>query len=286
MSKIVDPFTLNQWYAVRTENKNGPDRTHRTRLLGVDIICQDDENGQVSIRRLDRTESQDSELPSRKRYGLVWTSLGMPESGIFEMPETEEEGRRHFVWDAVTVKTSGLRAIENFLDLAHFPYVHSGILGEEPLTEVTDYQVERINNEIWVKDCSFHQPKAAAIAEEGIHVNYIYRVPHPFVSILYKTCPLFPEKFDVIALMVLPREEDVCDIYTTASLFDNVNTDVEILHFQQKIFLQDRLILENQVPKLLPLGGRSEVSVRADAASIAYRRWLLDNGLSYGACTG
>ena len=32
--------------------------------------------------------------------------------------------------------------MENFLDMAHFPYVHSGYLGIEPHTEVRDYDVD------------------------------------------------------------------------------------------------------------------------------------------------
>jgi hypothetical protein len=35
-----------------------------------------------------------------------------------------------------------LRIVENFLDMSHFPYVHTGVLGEEPVTEVTDYRSE------------------------------------------------------------------------------------------------------------------------------------------------
>ncbi len=283
MSKTVDQFTLNQWYAVGTHESIYPGQPNKTRLLGEDILCECDETNQWVIHRLDRTGHKTTVLPAQEWYGLIWTSLGDPGPEIFQIPEFEEDGRRLFVWDAVTVKTSGLRAVENFLDLAHFPYIHTDILGAEPLTEVTKYQVNRRNNEIWVEDCAFHQPKAAAIAEEGIQADYIYRVPHPFVAILYKTCPLYPEKRDVIALMAQPQEEDLCDIYTMAAMFDNVTSDIDMLHFQQEIFLQDRLILENQVPKLLPLGSHTEIPIRADAASIAYRRWLLDNGLSYGA---
>ena len=48
------------------------------------------------------------------------------------------------------------------------------------------------------------------------------------------------------------------------------------------IFLQDRIILENQRPVLLPLEPRSEIPTRADATSIAYRRWLKEKGVTYG----
>ena len=52
--------------------------------------------------------------------------------------------------------------------------------------------------------------------------------------------------------------------------------------FQQLIFLQDRIILENQRPRLLPLEPRAEIPTRADASSVAYRRWLKEKGITYG----
>jgi phenylpropionate dioxygenase-like ring-hydroxylating dioxygenase large terminal subunit len=55
--------------------------------------------------------------------------------------------------------------------------------------------------------------------------------------------------------------------------------------FQHTIFGQDKPILENQVPKRLPLRPGSEVPARCDAASIAYRRWLQARGMRYGAIT-
>jgi phenylpropionate dioxygenase-like ring-hydroxylating dioxygenase large terminal subunit len=46
--------------------------------------------------------------------------------------------------------------------------------------------------------------------------------------------------------------------------------------------LQDRIILENQRPSLLPMGARAEIPTRADASSIAYRRWLKEKGITHG----
>ena len=47
-------------------------------------------------------------------------------------------------------------------------------------------------------------------------------------------------------------------------------------------FAQDMPILENQYPKLLPLDPRAETPIRSDRASITYRRWLSDLGVTYG----
>jgi hypothetical protein len=41
-------------------------------------------------------------------------------------------------------------------------------------------------------------------------------------------------------------------------LIDGVSPLTELIHFQQLIFLQDRIILENQRPTLLPLEPRGD----------------------------
>jgi phenylpropionate dioxygenase-like ring-hydroxylating dioxygenase large terminal subunit len=48
------------------------------------------------------------------------------------------------------------------------------------------------------------------------------------------------------------------------------------------IFMQDRIIVENQRPLALPLEPRLEIPTRADGSSIAYRRWLKEKGLRFG----
>jgi phenylpropionate dioxygenase-like ring-hydroxylating dioxygenase large terminal subunit len=63
---------------------------------------------------------------------------------------------------SIRVATSGLRVIENFLDMAHFPFVHTDILGAEPLTEVAAYDVEidEAADEIRAVNCRFRSPRA------------------------------------------------------------------------------------------------------------------------------
>jgi phenylpropionate dioxygenase-like ring-hydroxylating dioxygenase large terminal subunit len=56
-----------------------------------------------------------------------------------------------------------------------------------------------------------------------------------------------------------------------------------VRRFAQLIFSQDKPILENQLPKRLPLNPHAEIPVRADATSAAYRRWLRDSGIRFGA---
>jgi phenylpropionate dioxygenase-like ring-hydroxylating dioxygenase large terminal subunit len=102
------------------------------------------------------------------------------------------------------------------------------------------------------------------------------------VALLYKSCPNAPDRSDVIALFVQPTEPDRCCAHPVMFLLDATSPQSELIRFQQLIFLQDRIILENQRPRLLPLEPRMEIPTRADSASVAYRRWLKEKGLVYG----
>jgi phenylpropionate dioxygenase-like ring-hydroxylating dioxygenase large terminal subunit len=58
--------------------------------------------------------------------------------------------------------------------------------------------------------------------------------------------------------------------------------EATLREFQDRIFLQDRPILESQTPRRLPLAPGTESPVRADRMSLAYRRYLRELGLRYG----
>ena len=276
---MAEQAALDQWYC--TDNlADVPMGESVNRLLGVDLL----------VRRGEAVEvfAGDRALPIVLRYGFVWTSLGAPARDVPAMPEADEPDRRYVPCGAIAVAASGLRIVENFLDMAHFPFVHTDILGSEPHTEVASYdcEIRRDVDEVWATNCTFVQPKAAMSAEGAVAVDYTYRVMTPFTVVLYKTCPAEPDRLDVIALFVQPLDPGRCRVHPVMFLIDDVSAQADLVGFQQVIFLQDRIILENQRPVLLPLEPRSEIPTRADASSIAYRRWLKEKGLVYGTSLG
>ncbi|RVC43762.1 aromatic ring-hydroxylating dioxygenase subunit alpha, partial [Mesorhizobium sp. M4A.F.Ca.ET.090.04.2.1] len=252
----------------------------KTALMGEPIELRRGEDGNATV-----TGGNGRALPACIRYGHVWSSLGDPQKPLFAIPEADQPGRRLVDVGVVRVRCSPLRAVENFLDIAHFPFVHTDILGAEPHTEVQNYKVEirEDEDEVWATQVKFYQPQAAKSAEGGITTEYMYRVPAPTCSILYKTCPPRPGEWDVITLFVQPLAEDLCDVWPWMALFDDETPMTDLIHFQQTIFVQDRSILENQIPGLLPLDPGMEIPTRADLTSVAYRRWLKRHGYTYGA---
>ncbi len=287
MAKTDDPVALNDWYAVETLSDLTAE-PRRTRLLGQDIVLRRQGDGTPLVQEIDVSGRLGAALPVRERYGCLWTTLGAPSREIFEIPEAVESDRRFVICGWVKMRTSGPRVIENFLDMAHFPFVHADILGSEPHTEVPvyDYEIRRDVDEVWATNCRFFQPRIAVTEAAGDFVRLTYRVPSPFTVMLYRVCPSAPSRLDAIALFIQPMEEDLCRAQPVMFLVDAQSAHNDLLKFEQVIFLQDRIIVENQRPVRLPLEPRAETPTRADGSSVAYRRWLKEKGLRYGTIAG
>ena len=276
---LVDEMLWRDWHPVIiAADMAADDRPYQTTVLGTPLSYWRGQDG-YQVRRTDGGPCRIQE-----RYATVWVCLSDTPREFFAIPEFDEPDRRVVSAGSVRLHVSGLRVIENFLDMGHFPYVHTGYLGAEPHTEVLPYTVEidSASNEILATNCRFVQPRASAIAANPIEVSYIYRVARPYVTMLYKTCVPAPDRRDVIGLFVQPLSEEWCVAHTVMIYLDDVNSDEQLRKFQQTIFGQDLMILINQVPKRMPLEARLETPVRADAMSSAYRRWLRDHKIAYG----
>jgi len=203
-------YALDDWYpvAMTGELSNGQERA--TQLLSTDITLRGQPDGTMDVYQADK------KLLVQTAYNHIWTTLSDNPRPLFAIPEVNEQGRRLVPCGVVRVKCSPLRAVENFLDIAHFPFVHTGVLGSEPHTEVYKYDVNISGNdaEVIASNIKFYQPQASKSSAGGIDTEYIYRVPAAMVAVLYKTCPPKPECQDVIALFVQPLDEETCELHS------------------------------------------------------------------------
>ena len=275
-----DSMLVDDWHAVVGLEFLAARGSFRTRLLGVAIEVRSAGPEDVRAVRCDNGAA----LPARIRYGYVFTSLGEPARDIVDFPESREADRLRVSGSSLGVHASGLRVVENFLDVAHFPFVHTNYLGVEPYTEVEPYNVTVTgDNEIRVTECRFFQPHSSPSAEGGRMIEYEYQVCRPYTVCLRKANPIEPARSDFIALLLQPVTEERCVAHPYLAYLPHDLDAVTLRSFQQLIFGQDRPILENQVPRRLPLDPRAEIPVRSDASSLAYRRWLTAQGVTYGA---
>ncbi|RWP90102.1 MAG: aromatic ring-hydroxylating dioxygenase subunit alpha [Mesorhizobium sp.] len=278
-TRCVDRELLNDWHIVADQESLRQDTPFTTRLLGVDLAVHNRSN-KIEVIRSDTGAA----LKTAERYGFIWACLDKPWRDIIYIPEANEADRHLVSGGSIAVKVSGLRAVENFLDMGHFPFIHTGWLGEEPHTEVAPYKVEITpQDEVLATECKFYQPIASPTAKEGFVVEYIYKVIRPYTVALYKSNPIQKHRLDVITLFVQPVDEENCVAHPYLCYLKEGMDAATVRSFMQLIFAQDKPILENQVPKRLPLDPRAETPIRADAVSVSYRRWLRDRAVTYGA---
>jgi phenylpropionate dioxygenase-like ring-hydroxylating dioxygenase large terminal subunit len=276
----ADDVLVNDWHAVADLAMLKSEAAFATCLLGVQIEIRRLADGGIRVVRTDLGTA----VHSSERYGLVFACLGTPARDIPAFAEAEEDDRYHLTGGSIGVKVSGLRAVENFLDMGHFPFVHTGWLGIEPHTEVEPYKVEvTADDEVLATECKFFQPVASPTATGGMMVDYIYKVLRPYTVCLYKSNPIQTHRLDLIVLFVQPVDEEHCIAHSYLAYIKDNMTEGMVRWFMQLIFAQDKPILENQLPKRLPLDPRAETPIRADAVSVYYRRWLKQKGVTYGA---
>ena len=61
-----------------------------------------------------------------ERYGLVWMCPGEPAAGIPEIPQDTDSAYRRLNVDVELWRASATRLTDNFVDISHFPFVHTG----------------------------------------------------------------------------------------------------------------------------------------------------------------
>lgn len=275
-----DEVLLNDWHVVADAEVLSPEAPLQTTLLERSLSIRVNEVGEPIV-----TDAYDgSVILSKIKYGFVWACLGTPSRDIVHIPETFEQDRIMVSGGSFGVHVSGLRVVENFLDMGHFPFIHDGWLGEEPHTEVKPYKVHITeDDEVYATECVFYQPVASPTAEGGMMADYEYKVLRPYTVCLYKSNPAYPERMDYIALFIQPVSPERCIAHPYLCYINDGMTTETLRWFMQLIFSQDKPILENQLPKRLPLDPRAETPIRADKVAIAYRRWLQGHNVTYGA---
>ena len=275
---------LDAWYPILAADEMPRGGRRATTLLDTTLLIERTHAGAFTVLAQDSSEARNGApaLPLLEHYGYLWTTLGRPTDPLFSIPEYTEPDRRNMNGASLAVRASAPRVVENFLDLGHFAMVHTGYLGIEPHTEIKPYKVSVRPREILATECIVYQPLAALSAKSGQDVEYTYRVPHPYCAILYKSCAIDAARRDVIGIFVQPVTEVSCIAHMFLCMLDTDNSDADMKAWQQVIFGQDKPILENQIPARLPLSPTAEISIRADATSAAYRRWLFDNEVRYG----
>jgi phenylpropionate dioxygenase-like ring-hydroxylating dioxygenase large terminal subunit len=208
-----------------------------------------------------------------ERYGFIWASIGEPLQDVPPFREWEDAEFRKFYAGPYPFKANALRAVENFLDVTHFPWVHANLNGnpQDP-DEIEDYEVDARPDGLHTSEIKVFQPYGD---HRGVPVNagYTFHCSRPGTAYFSKRTGE-TERFCTL-LTTTPIEEDDCIVWLIVAInFGPELTQERIDYRQDQVFAQDRRQVEAQRPYRLPLDLKEELHIRSDKFQVEYRKWV------------
>lgn len=215
------------------------------------------------------------------RYDMIWVCLGEPANDVPPFPEWDMVGYGHAVCGPfLHIPAYGPRIIENFLDAAHFPFVHEGVLGDPNQPILGEYEARITENGVESDPIAVYQPDPYG-GVAGL-VTYTYHAYRPLTAHFTKH---MPAATNGMVLTVTPHDDRDCTAWflvATTAVTDNSYLEEHYMPRIAAIFEEDVAVVASQRPELLPLDLQSELHLRSDRVAIAYRRWLRELGLIHG----
>lgn len=219
--------------------------------------------------------------------GCIWVSPGEPVQPPPRFAEIDHAEYRSALAGEWTIEANAYRVIENFLDMAHFNFVHPTTLGNGGDASIAPYQVHTYEQGFIARDCRVVQQRGNLNADAPGHVLYDYEVLGLTVAVLHKRAGGIPQASDVIRLLVVPVDAYKSVVRMLVSYdyagIDGI-ADAAVIAFNRNILLEDVPILESQRPRELPLYSAVEMSQPSDLSAIEYRRYLKRLGVRFGTC--
>jgi vanillate O-demethylase monooxygenase subunit len=222
--------------------------------------------------------------PYVERYGVIWTCLrhegGAPV--IPDMPHWDEPAFQQITCPTIDIFGFAGRQMEGFLDVAHFAFVHTSTFGDANNAEVPAYRPVATQHGFEVEYRSSVGNYPIGVSDRGkpgFEWLRHFRTHLPFTATLEIHFP--GDARLVIMNAASPISAKVTRLF--APIARNFDTDLpvqDVYDFNQRVFEEDKAIVESQMPECLPLDPMMEAHIPADMSSMAYRRGLRDMGLS------
>jgi phenylpropionate dioxygenase-like ring-hydroxylating dioxygenase large terminal subunit len=225
------------------------------------------------------------------KYQLLWVCLGVPQRDPPEFPEWSDGTYKKVLCGPYKFR-SGYRAVENFVDPTHFPFVHAGVNGiiDQP-DPIAPYDVHESESGLATSEIRVTQPYGDP-RNIPVVAYYAYRCLRPLVAYFKKRVVISdPERAAeghpddrfctfLTAQQVSPSES-IVRIWCAMN-FKPPPTDEEVRLRQDLVYAQDSAIVDTQRPERIPLELRHELHHRTDLLSQKYRSWLRNQGITYG----
>lgn len=227
----------------------------------------------------------------RERYGLIWVCMGTPQQDIAAFPEWDDASYLKVLCGPYPFR-SGYRAVENFIDATHFPFVHAGVNGVQDRPDpIAPYEVQETATGLASSEVRVTQPYGDP-RNVPVIAYYAYQCLRPLVAYFKKRVVIDDpaqrhlgsddDRFCTFlaAQMVSPTTSIVRIV--CAMNFVPAPADEDVRRRQDLVYAQDSAIVDTQRPERIPVDLRAELHHRTDLLSQKYRTWLRTMGVTYG----
>jgi phenylpropionate dioxygenase-like ring-hydroxylating dioxygenase large terminal subunit len=211
-----------------------------------------------------------------ERYGLAWVSLDAPAADIPHLAYDSDSHFRRINTPVEVWRASATRMADNFMDIAHVPWVHTGTFGRAESTCVPLLTLESLDDTFYGYRYTIeaNNPDAASPtsgSQESIVTRWMttgFALPFTIRSTIRYATGLEHN------LLLLTTPIDDVTSYFTFVVWRNDDFSVpadEVVAFDRRIGQEDKAMLE-RIPGVLPLEAAATASVQADRPSLAWRR--------------
>jgi phenylpropionate dioxygenase-like ring-hydroxylating dioxygenase large terminal subunit len=274
----LDPALEHAWHPVARADELLEGGYVQVRLLGRNWTVH---------RRGGRLDADPPAWGVAERHGVIWVAPAEPRDELLDVPET---GDPRFTAAWLAPARSGAPAgplADNFLDVAHFPFVHAATFGAADETEVPAYDVTAEPGGFSsVQEQWFDNPEDPGVARgdrplrQRRRATYRYRAPF---QLLLRLEELDSGAVKTILFLLQPEDADSTRIHTCLLLSGigdaaTVPKDVvaAAVAFEEAVLAEDLVQQATMASTGLPLLLRDELHVRADRLGVALRRALAD----------
>ncbi len=230
--------------------------------------------------------------PAHERYGFVWVCLGEPTADIPVFPDWDDTSYMKVHSGPYVYNANGYRAVENFIDASHFPFVHAGLNGvKDNADRLEPYTVEEVEAGLKSSEVRVFQPVGDATGHPLL-AFYTYHTFRPLVAYFRKRTQRsdaagqpITDHSDLFGTLFTVQMIDArhCIVRVCAALNVQPAPDPKAVRERADvIFMQDAEIVETQRPERIPTELRYELHHRTDLMGQRYRMWLRNKGISYG----
>jgi len=219
-----------------------------------------------------------------EELGLVWLA---PERPLNHLPEVPEAYDASFMRGDLLPRRARCSAgmmMDNFLDFAHFPFVHKNTFGADESALIEDYHVDPSESKAhgfrltYSHTFSNREDPAVVTGERPLiqRRTMTYEYSPPFSARL-RLDFLDAGGTDTVVLFVQPETSDTCRLYSSIYRNDLGGSEerlADAVAFETAILEEDLRIQEAIDDLRLPLVLNHEAHTRADRITIELRRSL------------